>query len=87
MAIAYSKVTAQGQISVPADIRRKLGLNPGSIMEWDEEGEKIVVRRSGRFTSEDIHRAVFPEGPPNPRTAVEIEDGIRLHIRRRHARH
>ena len=86
MAIAYSKVTAQGQISVPADVRRKLGLNPGSIMEWDEEGEKIVVRRSGRFTSEDIHRAVFPEGPPKSRTAAEIEEGIRLHMRRRHAR-
>ena len=86
MAIAYSKVTAQGQISVPADVRRKLGLDPGSIMEWDEEGEKIVVRRSGRFSSEDIHRAVFPEGPPKPRTAAEIKEGIRLHIRRRHAR-
>ena len=58
MALAYSKVTAQGQISVPVGIRRKLGIGPGSILEWDEDGDKIVVQRSARFTSEDIHQAL-----------------------------
>ena len=56
------KVTAQGQISVPAEVRRKLGVGPGSILEWDEEGEKVVVRRAGRYSSTDVHRALFPEG-------------------------
>ena len=49
MALAHSKVTSQGQISIPLDIRRRLGIGPGSILEWDEEGGKIVVRRSARF--------------------------------------
>ena len=40
MAIAHSKLTAQGQISVPAKVRRKLGVGPGSVLEWDEDGEK-----------------------------------------------
>jgi len=86
MPLAYSKVTAQGQISVPADVRRKLGIVPGSILEWDEDGEKVVVRRSARFSSEDIHRAVFPEGRPKSRTAEEMKEGIRQHIRKRYAR-
>jgi len=86
MALAHSKVTAQGQISVPADVRRKLGVGPGSILEWDEEGDNIVVRRSGRFTSEDIHRALFPEGPPKSRTIAEMKEAIRKHVRERHAR-
>ncbi len=47
MAIAHSKLTAQGQISVPMDVRRKLGISPGSVLEWEEEGGKIVVRRAG----------------------------------------
>ena len=64
MALARSKVTAQGQISVSAEVRRRLGIGPGSVLEWNEEDEKIVVRRSARYSSEDIHRAVFPhEGP------------------------
>ena len=64
MAIARSKLTSQGQISVPAEVRRKLGVGPGSVLEWDEQGDSIVVRRVGRYTSEDVHRALFPEGPP-----------------------
>jgi AbrB family looped-hinge helix DNA binding protein len=47
MALAQSKVTAQGQIAVPAEVRRKLGVGPGSVLEWDEDGEKIIVRRAG----------------------------------------
>jgi len=86
MALAYSKVTAQGQISVPADVRRRLGLVPGSILEWDEDGEKVVVRRSARFSSEDVHHAAFPEGRPKPRTIEEMKEGIRRHVRERYAR-
>ena len=64
MVIAHSKVTAQGQISVPAEVRRKLGIGPGSVLEWHEEGEQVVVRRAGSYTSEDVYRALFPKGPP-----------------------
>jgi AbrB family looped-hinge helix DNA binding protein len=86
MVIAHSKVTAQGQISVPREIRRKLGIGPGSILEWDEDGDQIVVRRSARFTSEDIHRALFPERAPKSRTAEEMKEGIRRRARERYAR-
>lgn len=85
MALAQSKLTAQGQISVPAEIRRRLGLGPGSVLEWDQEGEKIVVRRMARHTSEEIHRALFPE-PPKHRTVEEMKEGIRRHVKARHAR-
>jgi antitoxin PrlF len=85
MPLAQSKVTAQGQISVPAEIRRRLGINPGSILEWDEDGEKIVVRRAGRYTSEDIHKALFGDKAPKPRTLDELKEGVRAHIRKRHA--
>ena len=67
MALAHSKLTAQGQISVPANVRRKLGIGPGSVLEWDDESENVVVRRAGRYTSEDVHRSLFPM-PPKPRT-------------------
>ncbi len=85
MALAHTKITAQGQISVPAEIRRKLGIGPGSILEWDEEGEKIVVRRAGRYTSEDLHRALFQGRPPQPRRLAELKAGIREYVQKRHA--
>lgn len=86
MALAHSKVTAQGQISVPAEVRRKLGIGPGSVLEWDESGEHVVVRKAGRFSSEDVHQAVFAAKPPTARSLNELKDGIRRHIRKRHAR-
>ena len=86
MAIAHSKVTAQGQISVPMNVRRKLGIGPGSVLEWEEEGNKIVVRRAGRFSSEDIHRALFGARTPETRSVDELREGIRRYARKRYAR-
>jgi antitoxin PrlF len=85
MALAHSKVTAQGQISVPAEVRRRLGVGPGSVLEWDEQGEQIVVRRAATFTSEDIHRAIFQK-PPRARTIEEMKEGVARHMKKRHAR-
>jgi len=85
MAIAHSKVTSQGQISVPVEVRRKLGIGPGSALEWEEDGGKIVVRRAGRFGSEDIHRALFGAQAPKPRTLRELKEGIQQYARKRHA--
>ena len=86
MALAHSKLTAQGQISVPAEVRRKLGVGPGSVLEWDESGEQVVVRKAGRFSSEDVHRALFPDKPPAARRIRDLKAGIRRDIRKRHAR-
>jgi AbrB family looped-hinge helix DNA binding protein len=86
MAIAQSKVTAQGQISVPADVRRKLGIGPGSVLEWEEDGDRILVRRAGRYTSEDIHRAVVGSRTLKRRSLAELKEGIRRYVRKRYAR-
>lgn len=84
MAIAHSKLTAQGQISVPAQVRRKLGVGPGSVLEWDDAGEHVVVRRVGRYSSQDVHRAVFPTSP-KPKTLAELKAGVRRDIQGRRA--
>lgn len=86
MTLAHSKVTGQGQISVPAEIRRKLGIGPGSILEWEEEGGKVVVRRASRFSSEDIHQALFGARKPQTKSVDDLKDGIRLYARKRYAR-
>jgi AbrB family looped-hinge helix DNA binding protein len=86
MAIAHSKVTAQGQISVPMDVRRKLGIGPGSVLEWEEDGGQMVVRRAGRFSSEDIHQALFGGRTPERRSIDELREGIRRYARKRYAR-
>ncbi len=85
MKLATSRITQQGQISIPAEVRRRLGLVPGSVIEWDAEGENIVVRRAGKFSSLDIHRAVFGE-PPTPQTVEDMDAAIAAHLKEKHAR-
>ena len=86
MAISQSKLTAQGQIRLPVEVRRKLGVGPGSLLQWFENGDSILVRRAGQYSSEDIHRALFPDGPPKRRTLKALKDGIGRHMRERYAR-
>jgi bifunctional DNA-binding transcriptional regulator/antitoxin component of YhaV-PrlF toxin-antitoxin module len=69
MAIARSKITAEGQVSIPADVRRKL-----------------LARRAGRFSSEDIHKAIFGARTPAKRSLDDLKEGIRRHVRKRYLR-
>ncbi len=85
MAIAQSKVTAQGQISVPAEVRKKLGIGPGSVLEWHEQDGTVMVRRAGRFTSSDVHEALFPQHARKGKQVPDVKQAIRKYIRRRHA--
>jgi len=86
MTIAQSKVTAQGQISVPAEVRKKLGIGPGSVLEWHDQDGSVVVRRAGRFSSSDMHQVLFPKGIPKAKPVPDLKAAIRRHIRQRHAR-
>ena len=85
MAIANSKMTAQGQVSVPLPVRRKLGLSPGSVLEWVEVDSAIQVQRATRHSSEEVHRALFAS-PPKVKTTGQIKKGIRRRMRAKHVR-
>lgn len=41
--IMKAKVSAKGWIVIPAALRKQFGLTPGTIVEVQEMGEKIVI--------------------------------------------
>jgi antitoxin PrlF len=86
MPIAQSRVTAQGQISVPAEVRKQLGVGPGSVLEWTQEGNRIVVRRAGRYGWDEVRKVLFADQTPRARTLEELKAGPRLQARRKYAR-
>ena len=79
MAIARSKLTAEAQIS-------EFGIGPGSVLEWEEDGDKMIVHRAGRFTSNDIHKALFGARKLETHSLDELKDGVRRYVRKRYAR-
>lgn len=84
MPIAQSKLTAQGQISIPVEVRKRLGIGPGSVLDWEERDDEIVVRRAGKHTSREVHAALFAE--PHAKPFTPVKEGIRAFIQKKHAR-
>ena len=82
MLLTHSKLTTQGQVSVPAMIRRMLGLVQGSALEWIEDNGRIVVQRAARHNSFAVHNALFgARTPPKAKTLEELKVGISDHMR------
>ena len=86
MSVAYSRITAQGQISLPAAVRRKLGVGAGAVLEWSEHEGRITVNKAGRHTSADVHAALFGSGHAAKKRDVDVKQGVKRYMRKRHAR-
>jgi antitoxin PrlF len=80
-----TKLTSQGQISVPAAVRALLGLTPGASLQWTQKGDEFIVKRAVRSSTQDVHQALFPDGTSPAKTSADIKQGIRQHMKRRHA--
>jgi antitoxin PrlF len=82
-----SKLTSQGQVSVPASVRAALGVQPGAYIRWTIDGGKVSVRKEARYTNDDLHAVLFPNGFEGvAKTDQEIKAGITQHMREKYAR-
>jgi hypothetical protein len=70
--------------SVPAKGRQRRGVGPGSVLERDEDGDRATVRKTVRYSSEDIYRVLFSQAPKR-RTIDDMRTGVRQYIEKRHA--
>ena len=39
-----AKMTSKGQITIPLEIRRLLGVNPGDFLEFQTKGSSVLVK-------------------------------------------
>ena len=62
-----STLTSKGQVTIPADVRKRLGLHPGDPVAFIVEGNEVrLVRRESRI------EAAF--GICKPATSISVED-------------
>lgn len=83
-----TKLSSQGQVSVPAPVRSFLHLIPGSVLVWTQEGDRIVVERAKRHSTVEVHQALFSGGAPSgapAKTLAELKQGVHQRMLRRHA--
>ncbi len=69
------KITSKGQVTIPKEIRDRLGLLPGTEVEFVEEGGEARVRRlaGGRTRGDEIvDRLLKASGGDIPLSTDEI---------------
>jgi antitoxin PrlF len=83
-----TKLTSQGQVSVPASVRAWLGLTPGAAIEWTQEADSFRVRRAVKHSTLEVHQALFPQGSSAApaKTLTQLKQGIGQHMRTKYAR-
>lgn len=82
-----TKLSSQGQISVPAAVRGVLHLIPGSVLVWTQDGDRFVVERAKRHSTAEVHQVLFPDAVTSAapaKTLAELKQGVRERMRRRH---
>lgn len=45
-------VSSQGRITIPAELRTKLNLKPGTVMSWKEENGRLILVSTKRLLDE-----------------------------------
>ena len=62
-----TKVSDRGMVTIPADLRRRLDIEPGDKLRWDvdEEGNlsvEVVKQRYGAFDDDDLKAPMGGDG-------------------------
>lgn len=42
-----AKVSEKGQVTIPKPLRDRLGIRPGETLDFEEEGGRLIARKSG----------------------------------------
>lgn len=86
MEISIAKVTSQGQITIPADIRKLLGVQPGGKVVFIQDGSRIMMANATVEAFEQMYSAFAPEaerlGLKDERDVVNLVKQVRAERRK-----
>jgi AbrB family looped-hinge helix DNA binding protein len=76
-----AKITSRGQITIPSDIRKRLGVTEGDKVVFIEDGNRIVVANAAKIAFADMRTAFAGEaerlGLKNEQDVVALVDEVR----------
>jgi AbrB family looped-hinge helix DNA binding protein len=44
-----SRLSSKGQVTIPVEVREKLGLEPGDVVVYEVEGDHVTLHRAEPF--------------------------------------
>jgi len=75
--MADTTVSTKGQVVIPKEIRQRLGWGPGTSLEVEHQGDRVVLRqarRAPRTTIRELRGCLRYDGPP--KTVEEMDEAI-----------
>ena len=66
-----AKVTSKGQITVPREIRRRLGVRPGDKLEFEDNGNGVQVTAVRKDSVFEKYRGIGTPGIGKGRKAIQ----------------
>jgi antitoxin PrlF len=67
---AQAKLTSKGQITVPVEVRRLMGVHPGDQLVFESDGEAIRVRPLTKGSRFEKYRGIGNPGIASGRRAI-----------------
>jgi AbrB family looped-hinge helix DNA binding protein len=78
-------VTSKGQITIPKEVRERLGLEAGDRVVFVVQSDRDVLLKPAKTDVRDLHGMLYRRGQ-RPRGIEEMDDGIARSIAERHGR-
>jgi AbrB family looped-hinge helix DNA binding protein len=79
-----AKITAKGQITIPIDIRKKLGLRVGDKVVFIEDGGQIIVANAAKVAFANLRSGFLGEaerlGLQDEQDVVALVDEVRARM-------
>lgn len=80
----YATLTSKGQITLPKEIRDRLGLDAGSTLDFQVLPDNTITARAVEPDARRI-RGLLKSPHTRPLTVEQMDEAVGKHLRARHA--
>lgn len=83
--MSSAKVTSKGQITIPQDVRERLGLEAGDRVVFVVQSDRDVVLKPAKTDVRELHGMLYRKGQQR-HSIEEMDEGIARSLAEKHGR-
>jgi antitoxin PrlF len=80
----YATLTSKGQVTLPKEIRERLGLDAGTMLDFQVLPDNTITARAVKPDARRI-RGILKSPHTQPMTVEQMDEGVAKHLREKHA--
>ena len=80
----FATLTSKGQLTLPKEIRDRLSLDAGAILDFQIQADNTITARQVKPDARRI-RGLFKSPHAAPLTVKQMDEAVSKHLRKKHA--